>query len=160
MRAITACTALAVIGSATCFAPMHVPALQTTRTPQGLGASHAPVVGRAARKAGTATTLTMRIPGAATAGAIAAVAPRALMAQNPVAAAAGLFTLLVGLVYILLKIPSRSYVEGEGTVGKEYDAWTEEGLLEYYWVFASSPVCLSCSLAAMSCLRLVTDGEW
>ena len=29
--------------------------------------------------------------------------------------------------------PSRTYVDGENTVGKEYDAWTEEGILEYYW---------------------------
>ena len=33
-----------------------------------------------------------------------------------------------------LSVPSRTYVDGEGTVGKEYDAWTEEGILEYYWV--------------------------
>jgi hypothetical protein len=41
---------------------------------------------------------------------------------------------LLGFVYYLLSVPSRSYKDGEGTVGKEYDAWTEEGLLEYYWV--------------------------
>mmetsp|Transcript_13387 Transcript_13387/g.19700 ORF Transcript_13387/g.19700 Transcript_13387/m.19700 type:complete len:398 (-) Transcript_13387:86-1279(-) len=27
--------------------------------------------------------------------------------------------------------PSRTY--GEGTVAKEYDAWTQDGILEYYW---------------------------
>jgi hypothetical protein len=139
MRVITACSALAVIGSATCFAPMNAPALKATGTLHGLGASRAPLISRAARKAEAATSLTMRIPGAVAAGAIATAAPRALMAQNPVAAAAGLFTLLVGLIYVLLKIPSRSYVEGDNTVGKEYDAWTEEGLLEYYWVIASLP---------------------
>jgi MPBQ/MSBQ methyltransferase len=38
----------------------------------------------------------------------------------------------------LLDTPSRAYVTGPdgasvGTVGEEYDAWTEEGILEYYW---------------------------
>jgi len=38
----------------------------------------------------------------------------------------------------LLDTPSRAYVQGPdgasvGTVGEEYDAWTEEGILEYYW---------------------------
>ena len=38
----------------------------------------------------------------------------------------------------LLDTPSRAYVRGPdgasvGTVGEEYDAWTEEGILEYYW---------------------------
>jgi MPBQ/MSBQ methyltransferase len=28
---------------------------------------------------------------------------------------------------------SRKYVAGSNTVGNEYDAWTEEGVLEYYW---------------------------
>eukprot|EP00898_Chlorokybus_atmophyticus_P008701 jgi/Chlat1/8832/Chrsp91S08168 len=28
---------------------------------------------------------------------------------------------------------SRKYVQGENTVGSEYDAWTEEGVLESYW---------------------------
>ena len=29
--------------------------------------------------------------------------------------------------------PSRSYNKEKNTVGKEYDAWTSEGILEYYW---------------------------
>eukprot|EP00899_Mesostigma_viride_P007692 jgi/Mesvir1/16924/Mv15785-RA.1 len=28
---------------------------------------------------------------------------------------------------------SRKYKEGENTVGEEYNAWTDEGILEYYW---------------------------
>ena len=27
----------------------------------------------------------------------------------------------------------RRKYEGDGNVGQEYDAWTNEGLLEYYW---------------------------
>jgi MPBQ/MSBQ methyltransferase len=38
----------------------------------------------------------------------------------------------------ILDTPSRKYVQGPGedsvgTVGEEYDAWTEEGILEHYW---------------------------
>lgn len=29
--------------------------------------------------------------------------------------------------------PSRTYNQEENSVGKEYDAWEEEGILEYYW---------------------------
>ena len=52
-------------------------------------------------------------------------------------AAAVLFATGV-VVKSLLDKPSRAYVEGPGegtvgTVGQEYDAWTEEGILEYYW---------------------------
>ena len=33
----------------------------------------------------------------------------------------------------ILDTPSRAYVDGANTVGSEYDAWTEEQILEYYW---------------------------
>ena len=33
----------------------------------------------------------------------------------------------------VLDTPSRTYVPGANTVGAEYDAWTEEEILEYYW---------------------------
>lgn len=32
-----------------------------------------------------------------------------------------------------LDTPSREYKEGENTVGQEYNAWTDEGVLEHYW---------------------------
>jgi MPBQ/MSBQ methyltransferase len=32
---------------------------------------------------------------------------------------------------LALDKPSRPYTEG--SVGREYDAWTQEGILEYYW---------------------------
>jgi MPBQ/MSBQ methyltransferase len=50
------------------------------------------------------------------------------------AACAGL-----GLAYVVSKVklaldtPSRTYIAGANTVGNEYDAWTEEKILEYYW---------------------------
>eukprot|EP00565_Helicotheca_tamesis_P007556 CAMPEP_0185731034 /NCGR_PEP_ID=MMETSP1171-20130828/11685_1 /TAXON_ID=374046 /ORGANISM="Helicotheca tamensis, Strain CCMP826" /LENGTH=392 /DNA_ID=CAMNT_0028400203 /DNA_START=48 /DNA_END=1226 /DNA_ORIENTATION=- len=34
-------------------------------------------------------------------------------------------------VKFVLDRPSRTY--GEGTVAKEYDSWTQDGILEYYW---------------------------
>jgi MPBQ/MSBQ methyltransferase len=43
------------------------------------------------------------------------------------AAAGALAFLAIKKVY---DTPSRSY---DGNVGDEYDAWTEEGILEYYW---------------------------
>lgn len=36
-----------------------------------------------------------------------------------------------GFVKLFLDKPSRTY--GKGTVAQEYDEWTEEGILEYYW---------------------------
>eukprot|EP00980_Cylindrotheca_fusiformis_P014793 scaffold4026_cov117-Cylindrotheca_fusiformis.AAC.28 len=36
-----------------------------------------------------------------------------------------------GFVKLVLDKPSRTY--GEGSVAQEYDEWTEEGILEYYW---------------------------
>jgi len=45
----------------------------------------------------------------------------------------------LALAFMALKVkevldtPSRTYVRGANTVGAEYDAWTEEEILEYYW---------------------------
>lgn len=33
----------------------------------------------------------------------------------------------------VLDTPSREYKDGANTVGDEYNAWTDEGVLEYYW---------------------------
>jgi len=50
------------------------------------------------------------------------------------AAVAGLGLAYAGLkVKEILDTPSRTYIPGENTVGAEYDAWTEEEILEYYW---------------------------
>ena len=46
-------------------------------------------------------------------------------------AAAGALLAGTGIVKFYLDKPSRTY--GAGTVAKEYDEWTEEGILEYYW---------------------------
>jgi MPBQ/MSBQ methyltransferase len=48
------------------------------------------------------------------------------------AIAAGAVAVIGGIKYVF-DTPSRTYVAGENTVGNEYDAWTEEGILEYYW---------------------------
>ena len=58
------------------------------------------------------------------------IAPQYLAAAVVVAAG--------GTIKTLLDPPSRAYQQGPdgasvGTVGEEYDAWTEEGILEHYW---------------------------
>ena len=62
---------------------------------------------------------------AAVAGTSQAISPVALIVAAGCLAAAA-------LKWALDK-PSRAYKDGDGTVGNEYDAWTEEGILEYYW---------------------------
>lgn len=42
----------------------------------------------------------------------------------------GAVAALIFLIKKILDTPSRTYDEN---VGEEYDAWTEEGILEYYW---------------------------
>jgi hypothetical protein len=65
----------------------------------------------------------------------------------------GILASIVAAAWYWLAIPSRTYVEGDDTVGKEYDAWTEEGILEYYWVkvdFKNSSGFLCVLLARLS----------
>eukprot|EP00668_Euglena_longa_P001476 GGOE01001753.1.p1 GENE.GGOE01001753.1~~GGOE01001753.1.p1 ORF type:complete len:480 (+),score=119.09 GGOE01001753.1:38-1441(+) len=44
---------------------------------------------------------------------------------------------MLGVLFLALKklfdTPSRKYNPNDVNVGREYDAWTEEGVLEYYW---------------------------
>ncbi|KAJ1431253.1 S-adenosyl-L-methionine-dependent methyltransferase [Ochromonadaceae sp. CCMP2298] len=40
---------------------------------------------------------------------------------------------LIRWVEKALWTPSRTYSQEENSVGREYDAWEEEGILEYYW---------------------------
>lgn len=50
-----------------------------------------------------------------------------------VPALAALSCLLVFWINRILWTPSRTYNRERNTVGNEYDAWTREGILEYYW---------------------------
>jgi len=54
-------------------------------------------------------------------------------AGTPTVAAAAAVAAVVGTVGVkaVLDRPSRMY--GDGTVAREYDAWTQDGILEYYW---------------------------
>ena len=57
-------------------------------------------------------------------------------AQNlggPTTAAAVAATAVIGTagVKFILDKPSRTYEDG--SVAREYDAWTQDGILEYYW---------------------------
>lgn len=62
-------------------------------------------------------------------GSATSIAPKLVIR----AAALVLSTVLAstGFVKLFLDKPSRTY--GSGTVAQEYDEWTEEGILEYYW---------------------------
>ena len=53
----------------------------------------------------------------------------------PVMVVASFVMTVMALANYLLNRPSRTYTKAGvgGTVGNEYDAWTEEGILEYYW---------------------------
>lgn len=77
-------------------------------------------VKRAARLSLTSSKMSLSL------GAIAISSPQVIIGS-------ALMAILTAAWY-WLSIPSRTYTDGEGTVGKEYDAWTEEGILEYYWV--------------------------
>jgi MPBQ/MSBQ methyltransferase len=49
---------------------------------------------------------------------------------------AGLITVFTAIAWGIKKVldtPSRTYNPADVNVGKEYDAWTQEGVLEYYW---------------------------
>jgi hypothetical protein len=55
---------------------------------------------------------------------------------QPAVLLAGLVAVVVAFIAkFLIDKPSRTFTEAGvgGTVGNEYDAWTEEGILEYYW---------------------------
>jgi MPBQ/MSBQ methyltransferase len=60
---------------------------------------------------------------------VAPIVQKAAVKLGVAAATAALAS--TGFVKLYLDKPSRTY--GEGTVADEYDAWTEEGILEYYW---------------------------
>jgi len=51
----------------------------------------------------------------------------------PIALGAALAAALLVWLQKVLWTPSRTYNKEANSVGREYDAWTEEGILEYYW---------------------------
>ena len=61
------------------------------------------------------------------------------MAQGapPLRLAAIAATIVAAVAWFLdrymLNTPSRTYDKDANSVGREYDAWTSEGILEYYW---------------------------
>lgn len=63
--------------------------------------------------------------------------------QTPALAAAGVVAVGAGAKLLFGEKPYRAYTAD--SVGREYDAWTEEGILEYYWV-RSAHLDRSCSL--------------
>jgi len=66
------------------------------------------------------------------AAATALVAAPSRPVQNAVLVASTVSALVLWLVRVL-NTPSRVYDRAANSVGREYDAWTSEGILEYYW---------------------------
>jgi len=64
--------------------------------------------------------------------------PAAIMApiaanRRIVGAVLAAAVVVLGWCLRVLNTPSRVYDRDKNTVGREYDAWTSEGILEYYW---------------------------
>jgi len=57
----------------------------------------------------------------------------ASMPSLRVGAIATLLLAVFAWIFKLLNTPSRVYDKDANSVGREYDAWTSEGILEYYW---------------------------
>lgn len=60
-------------------------------------------------------------------------APLAMVSPQTAGMAAAGAVAVGGLAKKVLDTPSRAYNREQNTVGNEYDAWTEDGILEYYW---------------------------
>ncbi len=104
-----------------------------TSTPSVLGASAAtkaatplnkmsPAIGGPSKSSTSNTQLSM------------VASPQSLIPKIAIKAAAITLSAALagtGFVKLFLDKPSRTY--GSGTVANEYDEWTEEGILEYYW---------------------------
>ena len=63
----------------------------------------------------------------------AAAAVAAGWTAGPIGAVIALASAVVLWIVRVLNTPSRVYDREQNTVGREYDAWTSEGILEYYW---------------------------
>ena len=77
-------------------------------------------------KASSSTSLSMGLKTSIVTNAVS------IAKQNPIATAAAA-TAVVGTagIKMILDRPSRTY--SEDSVAREYDAWTSDGILEYYW---------------------------
>ena len=73
-------------------------------------------------------SMVLAAPIASLAGRIMAL-PQRVLIGGVIALAAIVF----GWIAKVLNTPSRVYDREANTVGREYDAWTSEGILEYYW---------------------------
>lgn len=92
---------------------------QATSGRETPGALHQLAAGPVRGKLSTSQTVVSALP-----------PPPAFSAPPPALVAAGVLASAAALKYVLDR-PSRPYEAG--SVGREYDAWTQEGILEYYW---------------------------
>lgn len=111
-------------------------AFRTTRTP----ALVRNVVQRLERtvqyELATRESSSTRLSASASVSAVPAAGKLFATLPLPARVAAGLVSALALIVLWLkraLWVPSRTYNREQNTVGREYDAWTREGILEYYW---------------------------
>jgi len=68
-------------------------------------------------------------------GALPRLATAVMAAAPPLrlGAIAAAIVAAVAVIFSRLNTPSRVYDKDANSVGREYDAWTSEGILEYYW---------------------------
>ena len=92
------------------------------------GTANAPLLATAPPHRVAAPVAMVLAPGRALATALSPLAGRGLV-SGVVAALAVVLAWLVRR----LNTPSRVYSKSDNSVGREYDAWTSEGILEYYW---------------------------
>lgn len=78
--------------------------------------------------------VSMGLFAAATTAARPMLAAVLTMSRRAKALTAAVFVgLFIRYLFSKLNTPSRVYDRDQNTVGREYDAWTSEGILEYYW---------------------------
>lgn len=127
-------------------APFHAPGLATafvqtrgvSTTPrhrQPLPLSVTERINLAARRPAPVNSRTVTMAGPGVRAGLRAAIGLVPRLKTPTAAAVAVVAAAAGglLTKRLLDTPSRTYDGDANSVGREYDAWTEEGILEYYW---------------------------
>ena len=104
-----------------------------TSTPLAIGHPRANTAGNAVNN-GSSASVVPSTPSSRSTQLSMVASPQTLVPKIAIKAAAITLSAALagtGFVKLFLDKPSRTY--GSGTVANEYDEWTEEGILEYYW---------------------------
>lgn len=105
-----------------------------TSTPLVIGHPRANMAGDAVNDGVSAASVVPSTPSSRSTQLSMVASPQTLVPKIAIKAAAITLSAALagtGFVKLFLDKPSRTY--GSGTVASEYDEWTEEGILEYYW---------------------------